>query len=549
MTYKISVIIPVYNVENYIKECLDSVINQSLGIENIEVIVVNDCTLDNSMSIVNDYAKKYPSIKIIEQEKNQGLGPTRNLGLKHVTSDYVTFLDSDDYISENAYENCLNLFSTNENTDLVIYKYELFNPDGAIPPKDIHQKIYEKDHIITNLNDVPEIIFATASWNKIYSKKLFPYLNFPSILYEDNITSVETLINSNKIIVTTDSTYYYRYEEDGSSITQLISKKNNEDLIRCILLILKVKDNCSEYEDLIYFLALKFTYDDIFWLLNINFTFEDRKEIFNNLKILADKFPTRILNLFEKNFPEYPFSNQAKLLDMGKMNALDYLIKYKFFDEYINPIYLSNLYIDVGKGFNETDKLGLKYNLDDIIDLKFNLKNFNKIKNIRFDPVENAFCVCQILSITSNNKKFKVGKYNCENLLGENKQIFTTPDPEYLIVGDFENIECIEIKFKIEILSNSQIGEQFVLKQKEIENNNNKLIKAYSDIGEKDKAINEKDKALINLNQIINNLNEEISNQKVIIESKSNIIEEMINSNSWKVTKPLRSITGTFKKK
>ena len=82
-----------------------------------------------------------------------------------------------------------------------------------------------------------------------------------------------------------------------------------------------------------------------------------------------------------------------------------------------------------------------------------------------------------------------------------------------------------------------------------IENNNNKLIKAYSDIGEKDKAINEKDKALINLNQIINNLNEEISNQKVIIESKSNIIEEMINSNSWKVTKPLRSITGTFKKK
>jgi hypothetical protein len=312
---------------------------------------------------------------------------------------------------------------------------------------------------------------------------------------------------------------------------------------------LEVKDNCPKYEDLIYFLALKFTYDNIFWMLNINFTFEDQKEIFNNLKILSDKFPTRILNLFEKNFPEYPFSNQEKLLDMGKMNALDYLIKYKFFDEYINPIYLSNLYIDVGEGFNEKDKIVLKYSLDEIIDLKFNVENFNKIENIRFDPVENAFCLCQILSITSNNKKFKVGRYNCENVLDENKQIFTTPDPEYLIVGDFENIKYIEIKFKIEILSNSQIGEQFVLKQKEIENNNNKLIKAYSDIGEKDKAINEKDKALINLNQIINNQNEEISNQKVIIESKNNIIEEMINSNSWKVTKPLRSITGTFKKK
>ena len=104
MSYELSVIIPVYNVEKYIGECLDSVVNQSIGIDNIEVIVVNDATPDNSMDIINEYVEKYPSFKVISNKSNKGLGESRNIGLKYVTSDYVTFLDSDDFISQNAYE-------------------------------------------------------------------------------------------------------------------------------------------------------------------------------------------------------------------------------------------------------------------------------------------------------------------------------------------------------------------------------------------------------------------------------------------------------------
>jgi glycosyltransferase involved in cell wall biosynthesis len=120
MNYKISVIIPVYNVENYIRECLNSIVNQTIGIENIEVIVVNDCTPDNSMDIVEEYAEKYSSIKIIEHEINQGLGPARNTGLKHATAEYISFIDSDDFISENTYEICLYKFER-YNCDFVIY--------------------------------------------------------------------------------------------------------------------------------------------------------------------------------------------------------------------------------------------------------------------------------------------------------------------------------------------------------------------------------------------------------------------------------------------
>jgi glycosyltransferase involved in cell wall biosynthesis len=101
---KISVIIPVYNGAKYLRECLDSVVNQTLGIENIEVIVVDDSSTDNSVDIIKEYASKYPSFKLIKQEPNQGSGPARNLGLKHVTNDYVTYLDCDDYISLDAYE-------------------------------------------------------------------------------------------------------------------------------------------------------------------------------------------------------------------------------------------------------------------------------------------------------------------------------------------------------------------------------------------------------------------------------------------------------------
>ena len=237
--YPISVIIPVYNVEKYIAKCLDSIINQTIGINNIEIIIIDDCSTDNTLKIIEQYAEIYPSIKVMYQEINKGPGAARNLGIENSTGEYITFLDGDDYISTNTYEVCTNLIKENPDADLVIYKYTLNTPDDVKINPDIHQEIYKKSHIITDPNQVPELIFSTSPWNKLYSKNLKPYLNFPSMLYEDNITSVKTILNSKKTIVTTDATYYYRFEKENKSRSQKITIQNIKDLIKSIKQILQ----------------------------------------------------------------------------------------------------------------------------------------------------------------------------------------------------------------------------------------------------------------------------------------------------------------------
>jgi glycosyltransferase involved in cell wall biosynthesis len=101
MAIKVSVIIPVYNVEDYLEKCLDSVINQTLG--DIEIICVNDGSTDNSPKILDRYAKLNSNIKVINK-KNGGAGSARNFGLIHANGKYVGFVDSDDWISKDMYE-------------------------------------------------------------------------------------------------------------------------------------------------------------------------------------------------------------------------------------------------------------------------------------------------------------------------------------------------------------------------------------------------------------------------------------------------------------
>lgn len=119
---KVSIIIPVYNVEKYLRECLDSVINQT--IKDIEIICVNDGSTDNSLNILEEYALRDKRIKIINK-KNGGLASARNEGLKYISGTLCHFLDSDDYIEPNLYENAINIFQ-NFNIDYLCFSSEVF---------------------------------------------------------------------------------------------------------------------------------------------------------------------------------------------------------------------------------------------------------------------------------------------------------------------------------------------------------------------------------------------------------------------------------------
>ena len=122
---KISIIIPVYNVEDYLSQCLDSVLSQDF--DDFEVICVNDGSTDNSLIILEKYAKLDSRIKIISQI-NGGLGSARNTGLKHANGEYVMFIDSDDYISEGSLKK-IYYNAVSNNSDIVIFEFCQFGED------------------------------------------------------------------------------------------------------------------------------------------------------------------------------------------------------------------------------------------------------------------------------------------------------------------------------------------------------------------------------------------------------------------------------------
>ena len=117
----ISVIIPVYNVEKYLSQCLDSVINQTY--KNLEIICVDDSSTDNSLEILKEYAQKDTRIKIIKNEKNLGLGLTRNEGVKVAKGEYIHFLDSDDWMNLNAYEKLFDTVKKINFPDVITFSY------------------------------------------------------------------------------------------------------------------------------------------------------------------------------------------------------------------------------------------------------------------------------------------------------------------------------------------------------------------------------------------------------------------------------------------
>lgn len=172
---KVSVIIPVYNVEDYIEKCLDSVVNQT--IDDIEIIIVNDGSEDKSKEKINKYLEKYKDkIKYFEKE-NGGLSSARNFGMPHATGEYIAFLDSDDYIDIEAYEEMYNL-AKKEDADMVECDFIWEYPKKK--KKDIGSTYHSKKEMIEKARVV--------AWNKLIKRRIIEEakVQFPlGLRYED----------------------------------------------------------------------------------------------------------------------------------------------------------------------------------------------------------------------------------------------------------------------------------------------------------------------------------------------------------------------------
>ena len=451
MSYELSVIIPVFNAEDYIKECLDSVVDHSLGIDNIEVIIVNDNSCDSTLDIISQYTDKYPSFKLISNKSNLGPGESRNMALKEVSSDYVTYLDADDFISQNAYEDALS--KINEfNADLLIYNWETYTGSDYVEPINIHQQNTLENKLITDIKQNPKLFLSTAPWNKIYHRSLFKYLKFSKGFYEDNIVAILALINAKRIFLSKDSIYYYRKNSD--STTENITVDSSIHLSNSIKEIFDLRYEYPEFLNDLKLLNINFIYDILFWTYYYNWALADELKIINKLKSVIIPLKKEDIDRFKQLFPD-KLSYEKDILDLDKYDAETFLAKYKYFNRLNKVNSQASLYVDTGKGFNESDKVAIDYSPLKKNNLEFSLENFGNISKLRFDPLEGSFIKCRI----TNN--LPISDANCDNSVDDDYQIFTNLDPCYVLDADFSDISSIQINFDLEILTNNDIANLF----------------------------------------------------------------------------------------
>lgn len=238
---KISVIIPVYNTEKYIEKCLDSIYNQKM--KDIEIIIVNDGSKDNSDTIIQKWIEKNKEniqIKYLKKE-NGGLSDSRNFAIPYVTGEYISFIDSDDYIDENLYSNLEKYM--NEKIDLIKFKMQTVDEKGEILEK-LDGPIFEKctgeegyEKLCTNDK------FLDPACIYLYRTEFYKENNFKYKLgaYHEDFGLTSLIILKAKSFVSTNE-YGYYYLQTNNSITR---NSNYEKEIK------KAKDLINHYDDMI----------------------------------------------------------------------------------------------------------------------------------------------------------------------------------------------------------------------------------------------------------------------------------------------------------
>lgn len=245
MKEKVSIIIPIYNVQKYIRRCLDSVLAQTY--RNLEIICVDDCGQDKSMEIVEQYYNKYPDIiKIVYSSENVGLGGARDKGIQEASGEYLSFIDSDDYIKRDYIEKYMEA-AKKTRADLVVGGYI-----RASKTKCKEYPVKTKD---------PLFVWGNISaWAKFYKTSFLQEndLNFEGVrIYEDECFQYRVLLKEPKKVLIDYSGYYYWLNPE--SITKNKTSNRSELFLKYVLnvekFILKHKKECEESEILRYCLV------------------------------------------------------------------------------------------------------------------------------------------------------------------------------------------------------------------------------------------------------------------------------------------------------
>ena len=211
MRHLISVIVPVYNVEQYLKECIHSILKQTY--QNFEMILVDDGSTDRSGEICDEYSLKDERIKVI-QKVNGGLSSARNTGIEEAKGSFFAFIDSDDYIDK-VFLEALYHQLMEKDADICECSFFRLKHNKLIPERLFHSETLDNETAVRRLFASPYESFV-VTWNKLYKKSLFEKIRFPEgKLQEDEFTTYKLLYQSRKIAYVNQNLYIYRIRENS----------------------------------------------------------------------------------------------------------------------------------------------------------------------------------------------------------------------------------------------------------------------------------------------------------------------------------------------
>lgn len=320
---KISVIIPVYNVEKYLRQCLDSVINQTY--KNIEIICVNDCSTDRSGEILEEYAQKDSRIKVLNTEKRLPVGSVRNLGVDSATGEYLHFLDSDDWLEINAYELLDRILQNNRNLDMILFLYRSVSELSG----EICQLEFKNPSLENTVKTIDECEIFIEDWdghiwNKLYSTKFLKQntIRFnEDPCYEDKSYSVEVLVKAKNIYFYNKILLNYRINRPQSLVnnyykyTDFVCSEYDEIVGLC-------KNLTEKQISLICYKEL----NDIFYILQNSYL--NKKLTYDDFKSRVSDFNTGIID--RKFVPRKLFSQMNNILRFSESQFRMFYFTRKF---------------------------------------------------------------------------------------------------------------------------------------------------------------------------------------------------------------------------
>jgi hypothetical protein len=292
----ISIVVPVYNVEKYLKECLDSLVNQTL--DSYQIIIVNDGSTDSSLDIINEYKNNYNDlIKVIDQ-KNGGLSSARNSGIKFAEGKYLAFIDSDDFVEIDMYKKMIDI-AEKEICDVVLCDIEFYWGNKE-----------DKNFIMKGLRNNNEEIKKRAllsplfAWNKIYKKEYFDKYKIAfekGVWYEDLEVTTFLLASATKIGYLNETMVHYRQREDSIMGTTSIRVKEIYHVLERVYRRFEANDLLNKYYNEIEYLFIE---DLLLYGQYRLLKLDDFKQAHKESKVFIKKY-----------FPNYP--NNKYLIDLN----------------------------------------------------------------------------------------------------------------------------------------------------------------------------------------------------------------------------------------